>query len=201
MEIIKVKTVEEFIHHHDDHKKELEFLRQLIQETELDEHIKWFFPVYCLNNKNVLGLGSFKKYVGIWFYQGVFLSDPLGVLVNAQEGVTKAMRQWRFSSIEEIVKYKSAIIQYCEEAIQNQKDGKEIKIDRRKKELIIPDLLMTELKKNKNFKSQFEALSNYKQREYCNYIIEAKREQTKLKRLEKIIPMIMLGVGLNDKYK
>ncbi len=44
-------------------------------------------------------------------------------------------------------------------------------------------------------------LTPYKQRDYCEYIAEAKQQKTKESRLEKIIPMISKGQGLNDKYK
>ena len=60
-------------------------------ETELLETIKWGVPVYTLNDKNVLGMGAFKSYVGIWFFQGAFLDDPQKKLINAQEGKTKAL--------------------------------------------------------------------------------------------------------------
>ena len=40
-----------------------------------------------------------------------------------------------------------------------------------------------------------------KRKEYAAYVIEAKREETKVKRLEKIKPMILEGIGLNDKYR
>ena len=39
------------------------------------------------------------------------------------------------------------------------------------------------------------------QREYCDFIADAKREETKLKRLDKVIPMILKSIGLNDKYR
>jgi uncharacterized protein YdeI (YjbR/CyaY-like superfamily) len=77
-------------------------MREILCSTELKETIKWGTPVYTINDKNIVGLGSFKSYVGLWFYQGVFLKDEAGVLINATEGITKAMRQWRFNSVEEI---------------------------------------------------------------------------------------------------
>src|SRR5882672_6330040 len=84
--------------------EELDFLKSLIAKTELVETTKWGGPIFTVNNKNVLGIGGFKSYVGIWFFNGVFMKDEKKVLVNAQEGVTKALRQWGFSSKEEILK-------------------------------------------------------------------------------------------------
>ena len=66
-------------------KESLTVLRKIFQGTELKEDLKWGMPVYTLNNKNVAGFSSFKSWTGIWFYQGVFLKDPAGVLINAHE--------------------------------------------------------------------------------------------------------------------
>jgi uncharacterized protein YdeI (YjbR/CyaY-like superfamily) len=201
MAMQKVSSVDEFIEIHEGYKKELTYLRKLLLDTELDEQVKWMIPCYTLNNKNLIGIGAFKKYVGIWFYQGVFLKDPLNALINAQEGKTKAMRQWRFQSIDEIKKHSSSLKKYIAEAIQNQKDGLEVKPDRKKKKLEVPTLLAEAIKKDKKLDKAFTTLTDYKKKEYCEYIAEAKREATKLRRLEKILPMIMDGVGLNDRYK
>ena len=119
-------------------------------------------------------------------------------MVNAQEK-TKALRQMRFESINDI--NKDAVLTYVKEAIENQKAGKEIKPDRSKKEIIIPPELQRALNANKELRSCFNALSPSKQREYCDHIATAKREPTKLSRLEKITPMILQGAGLHDKYK
>lgn len=191
-------TVQDYIEHHHDRKQELVFLRDLLNETELVETVKWGVPYYTLNGKNVVGLTSFSNYIGLWFHQGVFLSDPKKVLVNAQEGTTKAQRQWRFTSIEEMDP--PLIKAYIEEAIQNQKDGKEMKPVKAKK-VVTPIELEKELDKNNDLKSAFDSLTPGKQREYAEYIGNAKQEKTRLGRLLKITPMILEGVGLNDKYK
>ena len=193
----KNTTVDQFIVKHTEWHSELTFLREIMNGTEMEETIKWGTPVYTINGKNVLGIGAFKTYVGIWFFQGVFLQDSKKVLINAQEGKTKGMRQWRFDSLEQIDA--EVVLQYVNEAIDNQKLGKEIKPE--KKPLLIPEELLSELNNNRLLAKQFEMLSLSSRREYAEYIDQAKREATKLSRLEKIKPMIMEGVGLNDKYK
>jgi uncharacterized protein YdeI (YjbR/CyaY-like superfamily) len=195
----KIYSVEEYIEEHDNFSKALIILRNIINSTEVEETVKWSAPVYMVNGKNVLGLGAFKNHFGIWFFNGVFLKDELNLLVNAQENKTKALRQMRFNTIEDIDK--NIVLSYIKEAIENQKLGKEIKPNRKKKETIIPDELNAVLKSNKDLKLAFLSLSPYKQREYCEYISSAKRDATKQTRLEKITPMILQGVGLNDKYK
>ena len=191
--------VEEYLSKKDKWRKELELLRTVFKELPVEETIKWGAPTYVYKGKNIVSLSAFKNYCGLWFFQGALLKDEQKVLYNAQDGKTKAMLQWRFNSVDEIDI--DLIKQYVFEAINNVKAGKEIKPDRTKKELIIPEELAKELALNSEFKTQFESLTNGKQREYADYISEAKREVTKLKRLQKIIPMIICGVGLNDKYK
>ena len=173
-------------------------LREIILKTELEEQLKWGAPVYTINNKNVLGIMAFKNHFGIWFFNGVFLNDPLGVLQNAQEGKTKAMRHWKFTNTDDIDQ--NAILSYVQEAIANQKKGLEVKPERQK-DTVIPMLLQNELAKDEQITKSFQSLTPGRQREYCEYIDTAKQEKTKLSRIEKILPMIKEGKGLNDRYR
>ncbi len=195
----KVYSVEEYIENNSHFAEELTLLRDIVTKTELNESIKWSAPTYDLNRKNVLGLGAFKNHFCIWFFNGVFLKDEAKLLVNAQEK-TKGLRQMRFSSLEEIDN--NAVLAYIKEAIENQKLGREIKVVKTtKKDVVIPTELQKELDTNLALKEAFKALSPSKQREYCEYIDNAKREATKQSRLEKITPMLIKGAGLHDKYK
>ena len=192
-------------------------IRAIIKDTGLEEDWKWSFPCYTLNGRTILSIGSFKNHFGVWFFQGVFLEDKNKLLRNAQDGKTKAMRSLHYESLEDI----DPIIlkKYVLEAIQNSKEGKEVKPDRSKKEIVIPVELESafakadtecdtepvevpdQSTKAKTLKTAFEALSPSKQREYTEHIGGAKQEATRLRRLEKCIPMILEGKGLNDKYK
>lgn len=191
--------VDVYIEKKEQWSKELSLLRKTLLELPVEETIKWGAPTYTFDGKNIVGLAAFKNYCGLWFFQGGLLKDTHKVLMNAQEGKTKAMLQWRFSSMEEIDV--ELVKSYVLEAIENQKQGKEIKPQRNKKPLIIPELLQTALDENVALKEKFEAFSLSHKREYANYISEAKRETTKQSRLEKIIPMILEKTGLHDKYR
>ena len=91
-------------------------LRAILDATPLTAEIKWGAPCYTFNGKNVVGLMAFKSYFGLWFHQGVALKDEASVLINAQEGKTKALRQWRMTSVKDI---KPAIVKrYLKEAIE-----------------------------------------------------------------------------------
>ena len=101
--------LEDYIVKHSIWEKELNFLITLLNSYEMQVNIKWGAPVFSITNKNVVGVSAFKNYVGLWFFQGVFLKDEQNLMQNAQEGKTKAMRQWRFKSIEELLSYENEI--------------------------------------------------------------------------------------------
>ena len=94
----KDTTVLDYIEKHQTYMKELVLLRDILNNTDLEETIKWGAPCYTINGKNIVGMAAFKSYIGLWFHQGVFLKDLKKVLINAQEGTTKALRQWRFKN-------------------------------------------------------------------------------------------------------
>ena len=191
--------IDDYITSQDKWQKELKAIRSVLLELPLKEDIKWGIPAYIYKKKNIMGLSAFKNYCGIWFHHGCFLKDEANVLLNAQEGKTKALRQWRFTSVSEL--NEPLILSYINEAIENQKQGLEIKPEHKKKEVLIPELLQEQLRKQPNLNESFKTLTPFKQREFCEYIATAKRDATKQSRLEKITPMILNGVGLNDKYK
>lgn len=192
------KTVDQFIANANQWKDELIKLREILLDTELTEEVKWGAPIYTYKGKNVVGMAGFKSYVGLWFHQGALLKDPKKKLMNAQEGVTKAQRQWRISSEKEIDQ--KTIKAFVKQAIKHIEDGNQIKPVPKKK-LIVPKELATIFKKNTAAGNAFKQLTPFKQREYAEYIAEAARPETKAKRLEKILPMIQKGIGMNDKYR
>ena len=192
------KTVDQFIAKNSGWKRELELLRKISLSADLEEGIKWGFPVYMHEGKNIIGLGAFKSYVGIWFFQGGLLRDEKKVLVNAQEGKTKAMRQWRFNGLDQIDR--PLVASYINEAIKNQKEGLEIKPEKNKP-IEICDELAEAFAADAHLSEQYDGLSLSKRRDYADYIGNAKRTETRMTRLAKIIPMIKQGIGLNDKYK
>lgn len=192
------KSVDEYVNDHPKWSDELNVLREIMLETELDEKVKWGIPTYCLKNKNVVGFAGFNEYFGLWYFQGVFLKDDQKVLINAQDGKTKGLRQMRFTDKSQIDR--ELILAYTEEAIQNQKDGKEITVTRKMK-VVLPAELQHAFNSETGLREAFNKLTPGKQREYAEYIGEAKREATRLSRLEKSIPMIIDGVGLHDKYR
>jgi len=193
----KIEAYYEEEHHY---QKAIGQLRELVLKTPLEETFKWMFPTYTLKNKNVLSICKFKNHFGIWFFNGVFLTDPLNVLKNAQEGKTKAMRHWKFTTESDIDP--KQVLAYVNEAIDNQKNNRVLPPTKKaNKHSEIPILLQDALERNGSLKKAYQGFTEYKRNEFHEYISTAKQEKTKLRRLEKIIPMIAEGIGLNDKYR
>jgi uncharacterized protein YdeI (YjbR/CyaY-like superfamily) len=194
------KNADEFFKKKGKWQSALAELRSILADFPLEETVKWGAPIYTVNGKNVVGLAGFKNHFALWFFQGVFLKDKSQKLVNAQEGTTKALRQWRFETEEEMLSEKAIIKAYILEAIDNEKKGKRIK-PTKNLSFEIPKIFQEALDKNTDLKKAYESLTPGRQKEYALHIGEAKREATALSRIEKSMPLILSGKGLYDKYK
>jgi uncharacterized protein YdeI (YjbR/CyaY-like superfamily) len=177
-------------------EREIDFLKAIVNKTTLVETTKWGGIVYTHNGKNVLGIDGFKSYFGLWFFNGVFLKDEANLLVSGNE-TTKAQRQLRFNSLAEIDE--KLVLTYIKEAIQLEEEG--VKHKAEKSPLALSAYFEAFLETNAAVKTAFDAFSLTKKKEFAEYIDTAKQEKTKEARLEKITPMILEGIGLNDKYR
>jgi uncharacterized protein YdeI (YjbR/CyaY-like superfamily) len=180
------------------HEIEIKLLEIMRSMEALTETVKWGAPVFVHAGRNIVAVLAFKHFVSVWFYDGVFLKDQEGKLIAASDGKTKALRQWRFTRVEEIDE--SLVKRYVSEAIANAEKGIGLKAEP-KTEVEMDIALLDALNSNANLKNAFHQLSKAKQREYIIYVAEAKQETTKFKRIEKISPQILNGMGLNEKYK
>lgn len=195
----KHTSVETYIDSFPEWEDKLRLLRKIVLENSaVTETLKWNIPVYTVNGKNVVGLGAFKSHAALWFFQGALLKDASNVLVNAQEGKTQAMRHWKFFPSDEILP--ELVKEYIDKAVQNQKEGKVV-IMKKSPTLAFPEELKAALEESTDLQKAFQKLANYKQKEYIEHIATAKRITTKESRLKKIIPMILDGIGLSDKYR
>lgn len=193
----RYSSVDEYIDNAVNWKEGLRELRQVLIAFELEETVKWGAPCYTRGGKNVVGLGAFKSYFGLWFHQGALLPDPQNVLINAQEGKTKALRQWRFT--DEAIDAET-VASYLRAAIEVQDRG-ELITPERGRPVEIPPELSQALDGDPVAKAAFGNLTPGKRRQYADHVGEAKRIDTKSRRIEKILPMIRSGVGLHDTYR
>jgi len=178
--------------------RELELLRKIIQETGLTEESKWGAPCYTFQNKNVLMLSALKDYCCISFFKGALLSDEKNLLVKPGPN-SQTARLFKFKDLDEIVQIENDIKAYIFESIEIEKAGLTIPFIKNPEP--IPEELEMKFNKDQVFKTAFEALTPGRQRGYILHFSQPKQSKTRLARIEKCTPMILNGIGLNDKYK
>lgn len=175
---------------------ELEKLRSIALDCGLNEELKWGCPCYTFRKDNIVLIHSFKEYCALLFFKGALLKDPKKILVQQTANV-QAARQLRFTELKEIVKLEKTIKAYIHEATEVEKAGLKVEF-KKTKEFDMPDEFKTKLKGNPALKKAFESLTPGRQRAYLLYFSSAKQAKTRESRIEKFIPAILNGKGLDD---
>ncbi|AQX13332.1 MULTISPECIES: YdeI/OmpD-associated family protein [Elizabethkingia] len=177
-------------------QKEFEKLRAIILDTGLDEELKWGCPCYTYHGRNIVLIHGFKEYCAILFFKGALLNDTGKILIQQSENV-QAARQIRFTNQEEISKLEKEIKLYVYEALEVEKSGVQVPM-KTTKEFEIAEEFQHKLNTDTVLKEAFEALTPGRQRAYLLYFSSAKQPKTRESRIEKCIPQILTGKGLND---
>ncbi|MBG9377808.1 YdeI/OmpD-associated family protein [Panacibacter sp. DH6] len=171
-------------------------LRTIALDCGLAETLKWGCPCYTFNSHNVVLIHGFKEYCALLFFKGALLHDANDMLVQQTKNV-QAARQIRFTSAKEITANKTVIKAYIYQAIEVEKAGLQVKL-RETAAFEMPAEFETLLEKNTPLKAAFEALTPGRQRAYLLHFAQAKQSRTRMARIEKYLPQIMAGKGLND---
>ncbi len=177
-------------------KEELEKLREIILECALNEELKWGVPCYTSQKSNIVLIHSFKNYCAILFVKGALLNNGKGLLIQQTENV-QAGRQIRFTNVREIVKMKTILKSYIYEAIEVEKAGLKVNLNKNIK-LVFPEEFINKLVDNPDLKKSFDALTPGRQRAYNLFFSAPKQSKTRESRIEKCISRILNGKGLND---
>jgi uncharacterized protein YdeI (YjbR/CyaY-like superfamily) len=177
-------------------KEESQKLRAIILDCGLDEQLKWGKPCYSIEGANVVLIHGFKQYCAILFMKGALLKDPKKILVQQTENVQSA-RQIRFTNAGEIAKLEPAIKAYVKEAVEVKKSGVEVTL-KKTSEFKMPEEFQNKLKQMPALKKAFQALTPGRQRGYLLYFGAAKQSATREARVEKCMPQILKGKGLDD---
>ena len=193
---IKNPKVDEYLSVTQKWHDEFEKLRMIILDCQLTEDLKWGVPCYAYEKKNVVLIHGFKDYCAILFIKGALLQDAQGILIQQTENV-QAGRQIRFTNVQEIAAMETILKAYIIEAIEVEKAGLEVDF-KKNKEFIIPEELQNKFDEIPALKTAFEALTPGRQRAYIHYFSEPKQSKTRDSRVEKCIPQIIKGKGLND---
>jgi uncharacterized protein YdeI (YjbR/CyaY-like superfamily) len=176
---------------------EYKALRTIILSCGLVEELKWGHPCYTHEGNNVVLIHGFKEYCALLFHKGALLKDPKKLLVQQTENVQSA-RQIRFTHVDEISDRKAALRSYIKEAIKVEVAGKKVAF-KKVSEFKMPMEFKRVLESSPSLKKAFESLTPGRQRGYLLYFSSAKQAKTRDARIEKYIPFILKGKGLDDR--
>jgi uncharacterized protein YdeI (YjbR/CyaY-like superfamily) len=177
-------------------REEFKKLRTIVLDCGLTEELKWGCPCYTFEKRNIVLIHGFKEYCALLFFKGALLKDPKGILIQQTQNV-QAARQVRFTNVREIVKLKPALKAYIKEAIDAEQAGLKVAY-KKTASFAIPDEFRNELDENPALKKAFKALTPGRQRAYILYFSTPKQAKTRVSRIEKSMPQILKGKGLND---
>lgn len=177
-------------------KSEYAKLREVALASGLTEELKWGVPCYTLQNANVFLIHGFKEYCALLFVKGVLLKDPRGMLTQQTENVQSA-RQMRFAGLAEIEKAEPAIKAFMDEAIELERSGAKVEF-KKTAEFNMPEEFINKLDETPGLQDAFEALTPGRQRGYLLHFSSPKQAKTRVARIEKHVPRILDGKGLDD---
>jgi uncharacterized protein YdeI (YjbR/CyaY-like superfamily) len=174
---------------------EMQKLRSALLDAGLEEDIKWGKPCFMFEGANVAIIQPFKEHCSLMFFKGSLLRDTHGLLRSQGKNTQSALRL-EFKSEAEV---RPAVVKsYAKQAIAAEKAG--LKVDfKAKRELELPAELTQTLRKNRKLAKAFAALTPGRQRSYVLYFTSAKQSETRAARIEKSIPGILAGVGMNER--
>ena len=177
-------------------QEELEQLRTIALDCQLTEELKWGTPCYTFQEKNIILIHDFKEYCAFLFFKGALLKDTEGILIQQSENV-QAARQIRFTNLKEIVEQKNILKAYIYEAIEVEKAGLKFEL-KKTAECPVSHQFQKQLEDDTTLKKAFEALTPGRQRGYLLHFSQPKQAKTREARVDKAIPQILDGKGLND---
>ena len=175
---------------------EVEQLRLIALDCQLHEELKWGCPCYTLDKNNVVLIHDFKEYCAFLFFKGALIKDTDNILIQQTKNV-QSSRQIRFTSLRQILDMEAVLKTYIYQAIEVEKAGLKVTL-KKTSEYEVPEEFKKQLDKNAKLKPAFNALTPGRQRAYLFHFAEAKQSKTRESRIEKYIPHILKGKGLND---
>jgi uncharacterized protein YdeI (YjbR/CyaY-like superfamily) len=178
----------------------LQHLRELVHAAcpEVEETMKWSRP-HFMHHGLMCGMSAFKHHCafGFWLAEMVFAA-------TGQPSTEKdCMGHFgRITSLSDLPADKQMLAMIKKAAELNESGAKRPAAPRpaEKRELIVPDYMTAALKKNKKAQAAFEGFSYSHKSEYVEWITEAKREETRQKRIETMLIWLAEGKSRNWKY-
>ncbi|WP_332737532.1 YdeI/OmpD-associated family protein [Flavihumibacter sp.] len=177
-------------------KEEMTLLREIILDCKLEEDFKWMHPCYTHKGSNIVLIHGFKEYCALLFFKGVLMKDEKGILIQQTENV-QDRRQIRFKNLAEIQKSSAVLKAYIKEAIKIEESGVKVEF-RRTEDFPMPEEFEQLLKKDKMLRAAFDGLTPGRKRGYLLYFSAARQAKTRESRIEKYLPKILAGKGVDD---
>jgi uncharacterized protein YdeI (YjbR/CyaY-like superfamily) len=174
-------------------QEEMKKLRRISLDCGLTEELKWGKPCYTFQKSNIVIIQGFNEFCALLFCKGALLNDPKGIL---KKFGWQAARRISFTNVREIVEMEPILKAYIHEAIEAEKAG--LKVTFQKDPEPIPGELQNKLDEIPALKAAFDALTPGRRRGYILYFSGAKQSKTRESRVEKCMPQILKGKGLND---
>ena len=176
-------------------------LRELIHTTcpDVQETIKWSFASFDYKGP-MCSMASFKQHCAFGFWKATLMKDK--TLTKNAESESAMGHYGKITSLKDLPSDKK-IIAHIKEAMMLNDKGIKLpprKVTTAKKEVVVPDYFLKQLKKNKKAVATFEKFSPSHKREYVEWITEAKTDETKNRRMETAIEWIAVGKSRNWKY-
>jgi uncharacterized protein YdeI (YjbR/CyaY-like superfamily) len=174
----------------------LTHLREVVHEAcpDVEETMKWSVPHFMYRGM-LCSMAAFKEHCAFGFWKGALVVESDGKTDEA------AGHFGRITKVSDLPP-KKVLAGYVKKAMELNESGTTLPRTpkRASKELVAPDYFMAALKKNKKALATFEGFSPSHRREYVEWIIEAKSEETRQRRLEQAVEWIAEGKPRNWKY-
>ena len=180
----------------------LKHLRSLVHRAcpGVEEKMKWSFPHFDYKGM-MCSMAAFKGHCAFTFWKGDLLQDPENFLDKSR---SDSMGQLgRITSLSDLPP-DDVMTGFIKEAMRLNDEN--IKLPAKpktkaKKELEIPDWFMAALKKNSRALASFEGFNYSHRKEYLEWVTEAKREETRDKRMQQTIEWLAEGKSRNWQYE
>ena len=178
-------------------KPVLNHLRALVHATcpEIEETRKWAFPHFMYKGM-LCSMAAFKNHCAFGFWHKLMRE-------SADSGKSEeAMGQLgKITGLADLPK-DAVLIKHIKRAMKLNDEGIKVPVIKRPaKPVKVPDHVMAALKTHKKALVNFEKMSPSHQREYIEWITEAKREETIAKRLATMLEWLAEGKSRNWKYE
>ena len=177
-------------------QREFEKLRTIALDCKLSEELKWGQPCFTHQNRNIVLIHGFKEYCAYLFFKGALMKDPNGILIQQTENV-QAARQIRFTNVREIASMNAVLKTYILNAIEVEESGLKVSL-KKTLDFDVPEEFRRKLDEIPALKTAFDELTPGRQKAYLLHFSSPKQSKTKESRIEKCLPQILKGVGLND---